>query len=121
MCVLNFYQSKFDMLTLLLNSQLHPKSENLSEMVRGIVSRLEMNFEDVAARMKTTPGLGTTWRDDALSNTLSEIPRIPMAGTETGVIPGFGTHIYAPAGTIDFSKTVSVLEAMHNNSFSILI
>lgn len=90
--------------------QLHPKSENLSEMVRDIVSKLEINFEDISRRMETTPGPGTTWKSIALASTLGEIPRIPIAGTETGAIPGFGTHIYAMPATIDFSKTVGKVQ-----------
>ena len=86
--------------------QLHPKSENLSEMVKDIVSKLEQGFDDLPSRMITSPTLGTTWKKEALDTTLNEIPRIPIAGTETGITPGFGQYIYQTRDTIDPRKTV---------------
>ena len=72
----------------------HPKSENLSDMVSGIVKTLEDKFDDVHTRMMTSPSPGQTWKGDALANTVRELPKIPMAGTETGKITGLGSSIY---------------------------
>lgn len=87
--------------------QLHPKSENLSEMVKDIVAQLEANFGDVSERMTTSPGIGSLWKSEALAKTLDEIPRIPICNQETGITPGFGKHLYVPSESIDLSKTVS--------------
>jgi hypothetical protein len=75
-------------------------------MVRGIVSGLEQRFEGVDEKMATTPSAGTEWKGLALAATLSEIPRIPIAGTETGISTGFGDKIYAKSAEIDVSQTV---------------
>lgn len=93
---------------LFIDLQLHPKSENLSDMVRDIVLGLEHRFDSVAEKMATTPGLGTSWKDAALSSTLGEIPRIPISGTETGQTIGFGKFIYESPKNIDMAKTVSL-------------
>lgn len=75
-------------------NKLNPRSENLSDMVRDIVSQLEADFDNIKGTMKSSNGIGTTWKKDALDKTLSEIPRIANTGMETGVSPGFSTTIY---------------------------
>jgi hypothetical protein len=75
-------------------NKLNPRSENLSEMVRDIVSKLEADFDNIDTAMKSSNGIGTTWKKEALDKTLSEIPRIANTGMETGVNPGFSTTIY---------------------------
>ena len=76
-------------------------------MVRGVVAGLESRFEGLDTKMATSPGLGTLWKTMALDNTVQEIPRIPIAGTETGATTGFGDKIYVPAGEFNLSQTVS--------------
>lgn len=85
-------------------NKLHPRSQNLSPLVSGIVAGLEDRFEGIADKMTCTPSPGKTWKSDALSTTLKEIPRIPLSGTETGNFGGFGTHIYtAPENLMSFT------------------
>lgn len=74
--------------------KLHPKSKDLSEKVRDIVKTLEVNFDGLAERIKSSPSPGTTWKQNALQMTLSEIPKIPLCGFETGDYQGFGNMIY---------------------------
>jgi len=78
---------------------LHPKSSSLSDLVRGVVTDLEHDFEGISQKMHTSLDFGTEWKSNALSQTLSEIPLIPTAGTEVGETPGFGTHIYSADST----------------------
>ena len=75
-------------------NKLNPRSENLSEMVRDIVSNLEKNFDDFDDTMKSSNSIGTAWKKAAMDKTLGEIPRIANTGMETGVNPGFSTTIY---------------------------
>ena len=75
-------------------NKLNPRSENLSDMVRDIVSKLEADFDNIDASMKSSNGIGNSWKKEALDKTLSEIPRIANTGMETGVNPGFSTTIY---------------------------
>jgi hypothetical protein len=75
-------------------NKLNPRSENLSDMVRDIVSKLEADFDDIKDTMQSSNGIGTTWKKEALDKTLNEIPRIANTGMETGVNPGFSTTIY---------------------------
>lgn len=86
-------------------NKLHPRSENLSDMVSDIVARLESDFDNVSSTIKLSHGL-STWKTDALSCTLKEIPRIPIAGTELGPSPGFSTTIYAATEEYSLTKTV---------------
>ena len=86
--------------------KLHPKSENLSEMVRDIVKKLEDSFDGLPERMRSTPGPGSLWKKQALDMTLAEIPRVPIAGTETGDFVGYGQYIYQPPEAINRRQTV---------------
>ena len=56
--------------------------------------------------MSTTPGPGVTWKREALSSTLGELPHLPLNGTETGNFSGLGETIYA--AVLDLSATNSV-------------
>ena len=76
-------------------NKLNPKSENLSDMVSGIVGSLEKKFDNIKDKMRSTSGVGTEWKEISLTNTISEIPRIPIAGTETGGFNGYASKIYA--------------------------
>jgi hypothetical protein len=88
-------------------NKLHPKSQNLSEMVRDVVFGLEEKFDEIDARMMTVPGLDhAAWKVMSLESTLQEIPHIPVAGTETGLSKGFAEHIYCDPTAFDPSQTV---------------
>ena len=78
-------------------------------MVRNIVAGLEKRFEGIESKMMSSPSLGNSWKIEALSNTLNEIPRIPITGNESGSHKGYGSHIYVVPEDFDLSKTVSVL------------
>lgn len=72
-----------------------PKSCNLSDMVSPIVANLENNFDNIKQRMVTKPSLDhEVWKKEALGATLKELPKIPLAGTETGTVSGFGDKLY---------------------------
>lgn len=87
-------------------NKLHPKSENLSSMVRDIVAKLEEKFDHIDKTLATSPTLDPAWKTSALENTIREIPRLPVCGAETGVFSGFGTHIYVPPEEFDMSLTL---------------
>ena len=91
-----------------LRNKLQPKSENLSEMVRDIVAELERNFDDIAIRMHTSPSVGTTWQREALSTTMSEIPRLPYMGTECGPFTGYGEHLYTTSDDLEMSRSLTL-------------
>lgn len=91
-------------------NKLNPRSENLSEMVQDIVSKLEADFDDIKDTMKKSQGIGTTWKKEALDKTLTEIPRIANTGMETGVNPGFSTTIYKGINEI-LETTVRITSA----------
>lgn len=76
------------------NNLVHPKSENLSSMVSGIVAGLEGGFDSLSNTMVASPSPGVTWKGDALDQTINELPKISVAGTETGKFNGLGTKIY---------------------------
>jgi len=75
-------------------------------MVRSIVGELESRFDGIDDKLTTSPSLGTSWQADALNNTLKEIPKVPITGTETGSVSGFGKHIYVSPEEFSLSKTV---------------
>jgi hypothetical protein len=90
------------------NNLVHPKSENLSDMVSGIVSGLERQFNGIDQNMMTNPSPGKTWKSDALDTTITELPKICPAGTETGKFNGLGKNIYSEtdAATTKMSQTL---------------
>ena len=94
------------------HNKVHPKSENLSDMVSHIVLGLEKKFNNVRTKMATSPSPGNTWKGNALSTTLGELPKISMAGTETGVITGFGESLYSDQ-TADTLKQTSTSTPGH--------
>jgi hypothetical protein len=96
-------------------NKINPRSENLSEMVRDIVSKLEADFDDINDTMKISQGIGTAWKKEALDKTLSEIPRIANTGMETGVNPGFSTTIYKGLNDL-LESTVRVLRTFCHNA-----
>jgi hypothetical protein len=77
-------------------NKLHPNSKNLSSMVQGIVSSLENDFDNIHETLKMPATDGATWKSEALNQTLRELPRIPLAGVETGISPGFSQTLYVP-------------------------
>lgn len=85
----------FNKQMLVKQNLVHPKSENLGEMVSGIVRGLENKFGDVSTRMMTSPSPGKTWKGDALTNTIRELPKIALSGMETGKVTGLGDSIYS--------------------------
>jgi hypothetical protein len=87
-------QEKFAKEMAAARNKLNPRSENLSDMVCDIVSKLEVDFDDIKDSMKLSQGIGTAWKKEALNMTLGEIPRITNTGMETGITPGFSTTIY---------------------------
>jgi hypothetical protein len=87
-------------------NRLNPRSENLTDMVSGIVSGLEKDFDHISDRMNATCGAGTAWRADSLAATLREIPKITLSGTETGLHFGFGDDIYTD-GPVDNLATTA--------------
>ena len=62
-------------------------------MVSPIVAKLEVAFDDIGQHMKADPSPGTTWKGEALSSTIAELPKIPLC-TETGNYTGLGEKIY---------------------------
>jgi hypothetical protein len=89
-------------------NKVHPRSENLSAMVQGIVSSLEQNFDTIGSTIRLPPVQASTWKTDALNRTLNEIPKIELTGVETGVLAGFSKDIYVSQGTkVPLSRTVS--------------
>lgn len=86
-------------------NKLNPRSENLTNMVSGIVGGLEKNFDDISDRLLSSTSPGTAWKTESLAMTLKEIPKIPLVGTETGLQFGFGESIYTD-GPLDLSATV---------------
>jgi hypothetical protein len=95
-------------------NKIHPRSENLSPMVQGIVGSLETGFDNFANTLQLTQGESSTWKEDALAATLAEIPRIAMTGVETGVAPGFSSTIYMD-GSGSLTKTVSSNTKSHES------
>ncbi len=85
-------------------------------MVRDIVAKLEVRFDDIDKTLASRPFLDNAWKSEALASTMKEIPRIPIAGTETGLFSGFGSTIYVAEGEFDMSKTVG-----HINTFDFCI
>jgi hypothetical protein len=79
-------------------NKVHPRSENLSGMVQGIVSTLEENFDSLGSTLKLPTDTASTWKTEALSRTLNEIPKIELTGVETGIFSGFSKEIYANKG-----------------------
>jgi len=98
--------TKFNELMKGQRNKLNPKSENLSDMVKGIVAKLESKFDTFKVDSQGKPGLGLEWRKDALDKTLKEVPRIPICGAETGPCTGFGETLYQNPEDIDLSATV---------------
>lgn len=90
-----------------LRNKLNPRSENLTEMVSGIVGGLESNFDNIADKLKNTTGPGISWKETSLASTLKELPKIPVAGTETGLNFGFGEHLYTSDPSSTLAKTVT--------------
>ncbi len=78
----------------------------MTDLVNNIVGNLEKKFDNIKDKFNSTANLGLTWKNDALNMTISEIPRIPLSGTERGLPRGFSDNIYAQADEIDKSKTV---------------
>lgn len=89
------------------NNKVHPKSENLT-LTREIVEKLERRFDKIDSMMKTSPSPGTTWRNDAYETTLREIPKIPISGSETGLVSNLGymQKIYASEDEIKANKVL---------------
>ena len=79
-------------------NKVHPRSENLSGMVQGIVSALEENFDTIGSTLKLPTADAATWKTEALSRTLNEIPKIELTGVETGIESGFSKEIYTNKG-----------------------
>jgi hypothetical protein len=65
-----------------------------------------MKFDGIDSRMHTSPGAGTVWKTNALSSTLTELPKLPLMGTETGNSTGFGKQIYVRA---DEAKALTIV------------
>ena len=105
-------QNAFGITMKAMQNKLHPKSENLSAMVKDIVQKMEVDFANIDKRLSTTPYLDGTWKSEALENTIREIPRIPISGTETGVFSGYGSHLYVPQDDFNMTKTVSNREEL---------
>jgi len=87
-------QEEFSMAMKTKRDILNPRSENLGESVRFIVKGLEDNFDDYADTHSTTRYLEPSWKSESLSRTRSELPCIPLAGTESGPSKGFGDSLY---------------------------
>ena len=88
-------------------NKLHPRSENLSPMVRGIVGTLENGFDNIHSTLRLEQGQARTWKEEALTATLNELPRIPLAGVETGISPGLSHTIYVESSD-SLAQTVCV-------------
>lgn len=91
-------------------NKLHPRSENLSNMVQGIVGNLEQNFDSFGETLKLPPVELSTIKHEAFQKTLDEIPRIESTGMETGIYSGFSKDIYVNKGEkVNLAKTVSII------------
>ncbi len=86
-------------------NKLNPKSENL-DLVKEIVSGLEVRFDGICDRMHTLPSCGSEWKEKAFSSTLREIPRIPISGSECGNLTGLGEHLYIEPDLLKTQKTL---------------
>ena len=91
---------KFNESMRMRRNRLNPRAENLSEMVSGVVSDLEGTFDELTNRMHCKISLGSEWRDKSLSVTKTELPHIPLCGTETGEKRGLGDSIYVDTDTM---------------------
>ena len=86
-------------------NKLNPKSENLSDMVKGVVGGLEGRFDNLSSTMHAKPSLGLEWREESMEMTKREVPQIPFCGTETGNSRGLGDTIYVNQDTEDFDPS----------------
>lgn len=99
-------QIQFNQQMSMQRNKVHPKSENLSPMVRDIVGKLESNFDTIGETLKL-PQDSSSWKMEALNKTVSEIPKIELTGVETGIISGFCKDIYVPKENSPLARTVS--------------
>ncbi len=91
-------------------NKLHPRSENLSEMVKNIVNKMEHDFEGLDNTMHSTSGLDHSWKTNALELTLKELPKIPISNTEIGASPGFASSLYIPPDSKLSSTVIFLLQ-----------
>ena len=89
-------------------NKLNPKSENLSDMVRGIVSGLEGRFDDLSSTMHAKCSLGLEWREQSMEMTKKEVPQIQLCGTETGDHRGLGETIYVDQSVQKFDSSLTL-------------
>lgn len=87
-------------------NKLYPKSENLTDMVSGIVKNLENNFEHISEKLLSSTSAGTEWKSESLSATIKEIPKITVSGTEIGSYFGLGEKIYTSEHINNLAMTV---------------
>lgn len=86
-----------------IRNKVHPRSDNLSDLVKDIVHTLEDKFDTIPDRLKLDITAHSPWKETALQSTLSELPKIPITGTEVGLKPGFSDSIYCESN--NFTKT----------------
>ncbi len=87
-------------------NKLNPRSQNLTPMVSGIVKGLETNFDTIADKLACTTSAGTAWKSESLAMTVKELPKIPVAGTETGQYFGLGEQLYSEGPASSLAQTV---------------
>lgn len=87
-------QTEFNEAVKFKRNKVHPRSEQLPENVSGIVRGLEQRFDTIASSMHISPSFDSTWKKTSLDATIRELPKIPISGTETGLVTGFAEQLY---------------------------
>jgi hypothetical protein len=86
-------QKQFNELMFYKKNFVKPKSENLT-LSKEVVKCLEDHFENITEKLHCSSSSGTTWKHDAFSSTLKEIPMLSLSGAEVGGEHGLGSYIY---------------------------
>jgi hypothetical protein len=99
-------QTEFNEAVKFRRNKVHPRSEELPENVSGIVRGLEDRFDNIASSMHISPSFDSTWKKTSLDTTIRELPKIPLSGTETGLVTGFAEQLYV---TMDETMRTSMV------------
>lgn len=86
-------QNQFNELMAHKKNLLTPKSDNLM-ITRDVVRLLESHLDPIPLKLSSTSSTGSIWRDEAFTRTISELPTVPLCGSEVGDVRGLGTYVY---------------------------